>query len=276
MRFIGIDLAWDAGSGKKAANESGVLILDAQGTIVQAGWTVGVDETVNWLEKHAPDEAHLFVDAPLVVNNTFGQRLCEKQVGQCYGRWKVSANSTNTNSKRLAGVELRKQLEQRGWLYSDGCEGPPRQGRYLSECYPYTTIVGAKELGYDKERPAYKRKPKKMKTGEFRPYRAEQCDELIRRVANLSTAVPPILLSSHPETVFLLKQPSPISDMEYKHREDLLDAALCAWTASLWARLGEERCQVLGSDDLLCNGLRSTIIAPTRETQRRKFKTEDS
>ena len=269
MMFIGIDLAWTEGSAEKAANESGVIILDAEGKIVEAGWTAGIDETVSWLERHAPKEALLFVDAPLVVNNTSGQRLCETQVGQCYGRWKVSANSTNTNSKRLAGVKLRKQLEQRGWLYSDGCKGPPQKGRYMSECYPYTTIVGAKELGYDDERPMYKRKPRKMKIREYRPLRAEQCDELIRRVAKLSSATPPMVLSSHPETLSLVKQPSPISDKEYKHREDLLDAALCAWTAALWVRLGEERCQVLGRDDLFCDALRSTIIAPARKEQRR-------
>lgn len=269
MVFIGIDLAWAEKSGGKTANESGVIMLDADGKILQAGWAVGIQETIDWLEKFSHEEALLFVDAPLVVNNPSGQRLCEKQVGQRYGRWKVSANSTNANSPRLAGVELRKQLEQRSWIYSDGCDGPPRKGRYLTECYPYTTIVGAEELGYENERPVYKRQPKKMKRAEFRPIRAKQCDELIRRVANLSSAIPPMDLTSHPETLSLVKQPSPISDTEYKHREDLLDASLCAWTASLWVRLGEERCQVLGRDDFPCNGLRSTIIAPARKEQRR-------
>ena len=145
MMFIGIDLAWADGSAKKAANESGAVILDTTGKIVHAGWTVGIKETVDWLESHAPKEALLFVDAPLVVTNKSGQRLCENQVGRRYWRWKVSANSTNTKSKRLAGVDLRKKLEQRGWRYSDGCTGPPQKGRYLSECYPYTTIVGAEE-----------------------------------------------------------------------------------------------------------------------------------
>ena len=270
MLFIGIDLAWADGSAKKAANESGAVILDATGKIVQAGWTVGVKETVDWLESHAPKESLLLVDAPLVVTNKRGQRLCEKQVGQRYGRWQVSANSTNTSSPRLAGVDLRKQLEQRGWCYSDGCKGPPQKGRYLSECYPYTTIVGAEQLGYDDERPRYKRQPKYMSLAQFRPCRAEQCDELIRRVTKLSSSVPPMDISSHPDTLALVAQPSPIPDEEYKHREDLLDAALCAWTASLWARWGEERCQVLGRDDPLRDGIRATIIAPARKEQGRE------
>ena len=33
-----------------------------------------------------------------------------------YGRWKVSANSTNLGSRRLAGVALLGLLEDRGWV----------------------------------------------------------------------------------------------------------------------------------------------------------------
>ena len=267
MEFIGVDLAWDEGSDKKAANESGVVVLDASGRVVHADWTRGVEETVAWVERNARGDALLFVDAPLVVNNESGQRLCERQVGQRYGRAKVSANSTNTSSKRLGGVKLRERLESIGWRYSDGCKGPPRTGRHISECYPYTTIVGAPALGYD-ERPPYKRKPRSMPVSEFRECRAKVCDELIRRVKKLSLEDPPLDLSSHPETRALVERPSPVPDAEYKHREDLLDAALCAWTASLWSRWGREYCQVLGCDDPLRGGLRATIVTPAKDGQR--------
>ena len=65
MEFIGVDLAWDEGSDKKAANESGVVMLDATGRVVDAGWTRGVEETVAWVERNARDDALLFVDAAL-------------------------------------------------------------------------------------------------------------------------------------------------------------------------------------------------------------------
>ena len=269
MEFIGVDLAWNEGSDKKAANESGVVVLDATGRVVDAGWTRGVEETVAWVGRNTRDDALLFVDAPLVVNNESGQRLCEKQVGQRYGHAnaKVSANSTNIRSKRLGGVALRERLESIGWHYSDGCKGPPRTGRHLSECYPYTTIVGAPALGYD-ERPPYKRKPKSMPVREFRERRAKVCDELIRRVAKLSSEDPPLDLSSHAETRALVERPSPVPDAVYKHREDLLDAVLCAWSASLWSGWGREHCQVLGCDDPLRDGLRATIVAPAKDGQR--------
>lgn len=150
----------------------------------------------------------LLVDASLVVDNPAGQRLCETQVGQRYGRWKVSANTTNVSSPRLAGVTLRQELEASGWAYDDGWNGPPHEGRHLSECYPYTTIVGVERLGYD-ERPRYKRKPRTMPVAEFRPERAAACDELIRRVDGLRDADPPLLLRSHPGTAVLVDESSP-------------------------------------------------------------------
>lgn len=242
--------------------------MDDQGNILDAGWTIGLQATFEWVETAAADDTILFVDAPLIVRNAPGtQRPAEQQVGQRYGRWKVSANTTNIASKGQVGVLLREQLEARGWTYSDGRNGPPRQGRTLSECYPYTTLVGAEEFGYTEERPRYKRKPKQMSAAEFRPQRAEVCDELVARLGALRSADPPLDLASHEVTARLASEPSPLTDRDYKHREDLIDAALCAWTASLWHRFGLERCQVLGTEDVERPG--ATIIAPARPEQRR-------
>ena len=64
----------------------------------------------------------------------------------------------------------------------------------------------------------------------------------------------------------LAEEPSPLDDPPYKHREDLIDAAICAWTGLLWLRHGLQRCQVLGAGD---GGTpRATIIAPARPGQR--------
>jgi hypothetical protein len=87
----------------EAFKETGVVAAESDGKIVAAGWTTGVEETVAWAHTHATDASMLFVDALLVVLNADKQRSCEKQVRQRYGRWKVSANSTNLASPRLAG-----------------------------------------------------------------------------------------------------------------------------------------------------------------------------
>jgi predicted RNase H-like nuclease len=267
VRVLGVDLAWVDGTATRPANETGVVAVAEDGTVLDAGWTRGVDETVAWMQAHrGPDGCLAMVDASLLVPNERGQRLCETQVGQRYMRWKVAANSTNLATPGQAGVAVRERLENDGWRYDDGWSGPPSTGLSLSECFPYVTLVGAPELGYDVERPVYKRKPRTLSIAEFRPRRAAACDDLVSRLASLAGADPPLRLGSHPVTRRLFTEPSPLDDREYKHREDLIDAALCAWTGLLWLRFGFERCQVLGSD-----GERPapTIIAPARPEQRR-------
>jgi len=185
MRFLGVDLAWGEGSEAKPATRSGVVTLESSGTIADAGWTIGLDATIDWIQQHAADDTLLFVDAPLVITNATSPRLADRQTGQRYGRWWVSANSVNLSSPRKAGVHLRERLEALGWRYSDGREGPSSRGQVLSECYPYTAIVGVSELGYDDKRPAYKRAAKGMPAAEAWPIRTAACDELIppRRAA---------------------------------------------------------------------------------------------
>jgi predicted RNase H-like nuclease len=274
-RYLGVDLAWRESRAGLPANETGVAAIDPAGQILDAGWVRGVEEAIAWADAAAGDgDALMFVDAPLVVRNPAGQRSCETQVGQRYGRWKVSANSSNLALPRLAGVRFLSLAQARGWRYSDGSEGPPAGGRVLSESYPYTTLVGAPELGYDTERPRYKRKPRRLPLAQWRHLRAANCDMLISRLRRLSAADPPLLLDSHPVTRLLAGEPSPLSDAAHKHREDLIDALLCAWTAALWARHGLDRCQVLGlpadpAAPALPTTPAATIIAPARPEQRR-------
>ncbi len=171
MRFLGVDLAWGEGSTQKAANRSGVAALDEHGRILDAGWTTGIVETAEWMDEWGSQDALAFVDAPLVVTNNAGQRDCEREVGRRFGRYLVSANTTNLASPRQAGVHLRQRLTTAGWRYDDGRSGPLTAGRSLSECYPYTTLVGAEEFAFRPHRPPYKRKPKGMSMAEFWPER---------------------------------------------------------------------------------------------------------
>jgi predicted RNase H-like nuclease len=142
------------------------------------------------------------------------------------------------------------------------------EARFVSETYPYATLVGAEELGYDSERPRYKRKPPHLPVARWRQERAVNCDTLIRRLRLLADADPPLLLDSHPVTSDLVDQPSPVSDTAYKHREDLIDALLCAWTASLWVHHGLDRCQVLGLPANPVGDPAATMIVPARPEQR--------
>jgi predicted RNase H-like nuclease len=270
LRILGVDLAWGQGRPGVAPNETGVVAAELDGTIVDAGWTRGVSETAAWMARWATQDAIAMIDAPLVVTNATGMRECEKEIGRRYGRWKVSANASNLGLPgTLAGAVLTTALAPDGWRCAGGHDGPPGHGRWLYESFPYLALVGAPELGYDRERPVYKRRPRHLSPAEFREVRAANADEIVRRVA--ACCDPPIDLRSHPVTAALLDEPTPLGDRAAKHREDLLDAALCAWTGLLWFHHGLARCQVLGGGD---DGRReheppATVIAPCRPEQRR-------
>jgi predicted RNase H-like nuclease len=267
VRYLGIDLAWGEGSDIKPANRSGVVTLDEDGSITDAGWTIGLDATVAWIETQAQADTMLFVDAPLVIENETGQREAERQVGVGYGRAWVSANSTNRGSPRQAGLLLLRRLCDTGWRYDDGRRGPAESGRTVSECYPYATIVGVDEFGYER-RPAYKRARKGLPASTAWPIRTEACDGLIARIAGLASHAVPVDLRSHPKTRELIDVRSPPQAAAYKHREDLLDAVICAWTAALWHRQ-PDRFQILGeTSGAPSDRPMATIIAPARPGQR--------
>lgn len=269
MRVLGVDLAWGQGRPGVPPKETGVVSVEVDGTIIDAGWTRGVTATASWMEQWATDDTIAMIDAPLVVTNPAGMRECEKEIGRRYGRWKVSANASNLGlGGTLAGTVLAGELAASGWRCASGHGGPPADGRWLYESFPYLALVGAPELGYDVERPIYKRKPRHVSPESFRVLRAANTDELIRRLA--TRCVPPIELQSHPVTAALLDEPTPLSDRAAKHREDLLDAVLCAWIGLLWWHHGLARCQVLGDDAATGDdGPPATVIAPCRPEQRR-------
>ena len=276
-RYLGIDLAWGEGTDARPAKETGLVLLDEYGTILEAGWARGINDVLEWIEANALPGDVIGIDAPLVVTNETGMRECEREVAQRYGPWKVYANPSNLSREWFGGITLRVRLEALGYLYTDGTTPVDASDISFFECYPYTTLVGVEHLGYDYQRPRYKRFNLALPLEERRPFRMSECDELIRRLAQLDSYDPPLDLASHPLTSALITEPSPSKDIAYKHREDLLDAAICAWTAAIWTRHGLERSQLLGADDAPdLHGRRPVIIAPTRPEQRKDARAKKS
>jgi predicted RNase H-like nuclease len=270
-RFLGVDLAWGEGTGSRAANESGLVCIDETGTVIEAGWAVGIDAVVAWIVATASPGSVIAVDAPLLVQNETGMRLCEREVGQRYGRWQVSAYPSNLGLPALGGVALFRALEAAGFQYFDGLSTPAADAVVFFEAYPHTTLVGAEEFGYPDARPRYKRLDPGLPVAERRRRRAEVCDDLVSRLEALTSATPPLDLDTHPVTALLIAEPSPLKESAHKHREDLIDAAICAWTASAWSRWGLERFQVLGASDAPDDrGRVPTLLAMARPEQRSK------
>lgn len=270
VQFFGVDLAWSEGASGKAANESGLVLIDETGRVLDAGWACGVDQVANWLTERATPGAVIAIDAPLVVHNPpKTMRECEREVAVRYGRWGFSAYPTHPDVAWLGGVVLRQRLESAGYFYTDGTTVADPDRITMFECYPNTTIVGMPELGYDERKPKYKGRTKSVPAAESRIARAAACDELIARLGAVQSADPPLDLAAHEVTRSLLDDASPLADTPFKHREDLLDAVICAWTASIWHRHGEERVLVLGRDSPAdSEGRRATIVAPARAEHR--------
>lgn len=271
--YLGVDLAWGLGTERRAPNETGLAALDDAGRVIDAGWARGVDEVTAWIADRLGPRTLIAVDASLVVTNPTGIRESERQVGQRYGRWKVAANPTNLASAASAGARLLDRLTALGVTYvSDTRTMRARSGPAVFECYPYTTLVGVEELGYDVERPRYKRLDLHVPPATARARRAEAFDELVRRLRE-TPLDPPLRLDTHPLTR-ALAEPSGIHGPTHKHREDLLDGALCAWTAAFWERHGDDRVQILGGDPCLPSdavdeaGRQPVVVAPTRPSQR--------
>lgn len=258
MLTLGVDLAWQTPRGKEP-NKTGVVALDESGTVVDSGWVTGIECAAQWIDAHRGSAPVCFVDAPLVVSNTDHQRWCEKEVGRHYWSVKVSANSTNLaqGKERLGGVRLLDSLRELGWAYDDGLVGPSATGLRVSECYPYTALVGA--LGFA-PRPAYKRRPKTVPTPEWRTYRASEFRRIVTALTDVASTLAPLDIASHEVTATLLDEP-PTGNRDYKAQEDLLDAVLCAWTAQVWLRHGMARCQVLRGLPSR-EGVVASIIAP--------------
>jgi hypothetical protein len=86
------------------------------GQILEAGWTRGVEQAIGWAASAAGDGAAVLVAGlPLVVRDVPGQWVYQTQARRRCGRWKVSANTTNAHSPRLAGVQFLRLAGLAGW-----------------------------------------------------------------------------------------------------------------------------------------------------------------
>ena len=84
--YLGIDLTRGGGTATRHAKETGLALIDETGTVLHAGWARGIDAVDEWIVEIAPPGAVIAINAPLVVENPRGMRLCERQVDMGYGR----------------------------------------------------------------------------------------------------------------------------------------------------------------------------------------------
>jgi predicted RNase H-like nuclease len=78
--FIGVDLAWRSES-------SGVAVLrgNASGAATKDLRIIPTADVSDYVVAHSTSNTFVAIDAPLVVTNETGQRICETEVGRSYG-----------------------------------------------------------------------------------------------------------------------------------------------------------------------------------------------
>lgn len=90
MPSIGVDLAW----GERA--RTGLCALDEGGTVLGSTVAGTDDEIVQWCAPFLKEASVVVsIDAPLVVPNIAGRRLCESALSRCYGSRNAAPHSSN-------------------------------------------------------------------------------------------------------------------------------------------------------------------------------------
>lgn len=256
MKFLGVDLGWVSGA-------SGLCCLelhDPNLQVDQADRTAPVlqlldldcrsdiSDVLDWVNTCLPSgqPGMVAVDAPTLIPNATGMRLCDRLTHRYFGRYHAGcypANLTRPFSDRTVGFGL--SLETQGFCHAPSLQ-PRQPGRYQIEVFPHAAMIhlfGLQQiLKYKKGRLAERR----MGLSQLR--------QLILK--HLPALEPQLCLDDLPEV--------PQTSCKLKDLEDRLDSLICAYVAAHWWYWGLERNRVLGQETLLetLHGSTSCLSSP--------------
>ena len=231
MKFLGIDLGWSSGA-------SGLCCLDWQDArleLVDLRREDATEDILEWVDTCvAPDEAGVIaVDAPTLIPNATGMRLCDRLTHKHFGRYHAGAYPANLGSSFAARtVAFGLSLEAKGFHHAPVIE-PQQAGRHQIEVFPHPAIVhlfGLEQiLKYKKGKLAERR----VELARLRQY---MCD----RLPQLEPAVNVTQSKRFPLDI-------PLKGTALKAVEDQLDSLICAYVAAHWWYWGLERNLALGN-----------------------------
>ncbi|MGF1478398.1 MAG: DUF429 domain-containing protein [Cyanophyceae cyanobacterium] len=228
MKFIGIDLGWVSGP-------SGLCCLQWQHEQLQLLNLTRqqlLAEIFTWLDAWVePTEAAMVaVDAPTLIPNATGMRLCDRLTHQYFGRYHAGCYPANL-SRPFASrtVEFGRCLERRGFVHAPTIV-PQQPGRYQIEVFPHPATINLFGL----------QRIIKYKKGRLAERKAE-LERLYQYIVDiLPTKVPALAPTSLPVLSF------PENTKALKATEDQLDSLICAYVAAHWWYWGQERNTILG------------------------------
>jgi predicted RNase H-like nuclease len=94
----------------------------------------GINSIIDFIARDSEIEG-ITIDAPLIIENTTGQRQCDNEIDKEYGTKGASCHTSNKSIySSAANVYLSENLQTRGYedLASNG---------WKIECYPHPAII---------------------------------------------------------------------------------------------------------------------------------------
>ncbi len=220
MYFVGLDLAW----GER--RPSGVAAIDAEGRLVDIG-SAGDDSAITaGLQPYVRHACVVGIDAPLIVTNPSGQRLCEAALNRDFRRFEAGAHPANTGKPEFAHTPRAARIALRLGLEMDP---ESHQKRRAIEVYPHPATVALFGLARTLK---YKHKPGRS----FDDLRSELL-RLMDLLEGLADAKVRLHVADHPGWVGMRREVERATrKSQLRRAEDPVDAVVCAYVALLWER----------------------------------------
>ncbi|NEQ96547.1 MAG: DUF429 domain-containing protein [Cyanothece sp. SIO2G6] len=232
MKCFGIDLGWSSGASGLAC----LTWLNGQIAGIEFAHLMELEQIFSWIDQRLePSEsAVVAVDAPTLIPNQTGMRLCDRLAHQYLGKYHAGCYPANRNrpfAQRTLAVGL--QLEQRGFVHHPHLNQQTPKGRYQLEVFPHAAMLHLFQLDQIL-------KYKKGRLAERRP-------ELVRFRQFILDVFPQLQPPFAPNMQWAALLPAiPDKGREMKAVEDQLDSLICAYTAVHWWYWGLKRNWVLG------------------------------
>ena len=220
MKILGIDLAW-----KSERNTTAIAVGELSGKefrIVNIDKSLSNLEAVKNIINIDPSIYGISIDAPLIINNESGQRICETELSRVYSGRKAGCHTSNTRLyPNASSVELSNFYLENGFRHL----GDYRREMWQIECYPHPAIVEIfdlpERLPYKKGKVSEKRKGQVILAG---------------YIANLESSSV-LKLTFDDLVVDILNRDIIESNRGHKIKEseDALDSIICAYIGALYA-----------------------------------------
>lgn len=171
-----------------------------------------------FVESYAGASTVIAIDAPLIIENTVGQRPCETAVGREYGNREASCHTSNLHLyPGAASVALARELVMAGYVHAPSADATSK--KIVMEVYPHAGLVEFFDLP----------KSLKSKKGTL----AQKCSGLRILAEHLSqlAQATPVLIKTPYLADLLTRDLKSLKGRALKAHEDSLDAAFCAYLA---------------------------------------------